>query len=47
MAEEGRRMLMASLEAFARQDAETVAQISKADGMVDALYNQVYRELLV
>jgi len=47
MAEEGRRMLMASLEAFARQDAEAAAQIGDADDIVDGLYNQVYRELLV
>ena len=47
MAEEGRRMLMASLEAFARQDAEAAAQIGDADNIVDGLYNQVYRELLV
>ncbi len=47
MAQEGRRMLMTSLEAFARQDAETAAQIGDADDIVDALYNQVYRELLV
>jgi phosphate transport system protein len=47
MAEEGRRMLMGSLEAFARQDTERAAQIGKADDIVDALYDQVYRELLV
>jgi phosphate transport system protein len=47
MAEEGRRMLMASLEAFARQDVETAAEIGYADDVVDALYDQVYRELLV
>jgi phosphate transport system protein len=47
MAEESRRMLMASLEAFARQDADSARQIGKADDVVDALYDQVYRELLV
>ena len=47
MAEEGRRMLLTSLEAFARQDVETAAQIGKEDDIVDALYDQVYRELLV
>ena len=47
MAQEGRRMLMSSLEAFARQDPEAAAQIGKADDIVDALYDQVYRELLV
>ena len=47
MAEEGRRMLMTSLEAFARQDVETAREIGTADDVVDALYDQVYRELLV
>lgn len=47
MAEKGRRMLMASLEAFARQDAEAAREIGAADDEVDALYDQVYRELLI
>jgi phosphate transport system protein len=47
MAEEGRRMLMTSLEAFARQDVETARQVGEADDLVDALYDQVFRELLV
>jgi phosphate transport system protein len=47
MADEGHRMLMASLEAFARQDVETASKIGDADDVVDALYDQVYRELLV
>jgi phosphate transport system protein len=47
MAEQGRHMLMASLEAFARQDVEAARQIGQADDTVDALYDQVYRELLV
>jgi phosphate transport system protein len=47
MAQESRRMLLASLEAFAREDAESAWQIGKADDVVDALYDQVYRELLV
>jgi phosphate transport system protein len=47
MAEEGRRMLLASLEAFARQDVEAAVQLGEADDVVDALYDQVYRELLV
>jgi len=47
MAEEGGRMLLASLEAFAQQDAEKARQIGLADDTVDALYDQVYRELLV
>ena len=47
MAQEGRSMLMASLEAFARQDVEAAAEIGDKDDVVDALYDQVYRELLV
>jgi phosphate transport system protein len=47
MAEQGRRMLMAALEAFAHQDVEAARQIGQADDTVDALYDQVYRELLV
>ena len=47
MADEGRRMLMASLEPFAQQDVEAAAKIGDADDIVDALYDQVYRELLV
>ena len=47
MAEEGRRMLMTSLEAFVRQDVETAAEVGAADDVIDALYDQVYRELLV
>jgi len=47
MAAESRRMLLTSLEAFARQDVETARQIGQADDMVDALYDQVFRELLV
>lgn len=47
MAEESRRMLLTSLEAFARQDVETARQIGKADDMVDALYDQIFRELLI
>jgi phosphate transport system protein len=47
MAEEGRRMLLTSLEAFARQDVEAARQIGKADDLVDALYDQIFRELLV
>ena len=47
MAEEGRRMLMTALEAFARQDVGAARQVGMADDTVDALYDQVYRELLV
>ena len=47
MAEEGRNMLMSSLEAFARQDVAAAQQVGTQDDTVDALYDQVYRELLV
>jgi phosphate transport system protein len=47
MAEEGKKMLMTSLEAFARQDVAAAQQVGKQDDTVDALYDQVYRELLV
>jgi len=47
MAEESQRMLAASLEAFARHDVDLARTIGDADDIVDALYNQVYRELLM
>lgn len=47
MAQEGRRMLLAALEAFAREDVEAAHQVGQADDLVDALYDQVYRELLI
>ncbi len=47
MAQEGRRMLLAALEAFAREDVQAAQQVGQADDLVDALYDQVYRELLV
>lgn len=47
MAEESGRMLTASLEAFARHDVAAAQAIGDADDVVDALYDQVYRELLV
>ncbi len=47
MADESRSMLMGALEAFARQDVEAAAKIGEADDVVDALYDQIYRELLV
>jgi len=47
MAELGRRMLLTALEAFARQDTQAAVQIGEMDTLVDDLYNQVYRELLV
>lgn len=46
MAEKARDMLHRALEAYTRQDAETARAIPREDDEVDALYNQVYRELL-
>lgn len=39
-------MLHRALDAFVRQDVELARAIPKEDDEVDALYNQVYRELL-
>lgn len=39
-------MLHRALDAFVRQDVEAARAIPKEDDEVDALYNQVYRELL-
>lgn len=46
MAEESRRMLSIALEAFARQDVEAARTVGQSDDTVDALYDQIYRELL-
>jgi len=46
MAEKSQDMLHRALEAFVRQDVELARAIPKEDAEVDALYNQVYRELL-
>lgn len=46
MADKSCTMLHRALEAFVRQDVEAAALIPEADDEVDALYNQVYRELL-
>lgn len=47
MAEIGRRMLQESLETFVHEDAERAHKIGDEDDIVDALYDQVYRELLI
>ena len=39
-------MLMDSMEAFNRRDAQRARSICDEDDEVDALYEQVYRELL-
>lgn len=46
MAEKAREMLHRSLEAFVHHNVELAKIIPTEDDEVDALYNQVYRELL-
>jgi phosphate transport system protein len=46
MAQKTGDMLRRSLDAFVNRDAETARQISKEDDEIDALYDQVFRELL-
>ncbi len=47
MAEKGTDMLRRSLDAFVRRDADLALQVCNDDDEVDALYDQVYRELLM
>jgi phosphate transport system protein len=46
MAKKARDMLHRALEAFVQRDADLARAIPDEDDEVDALYNQVYRELL-
>jgi phosphate transport system protein len=46
MAEKGADMLHRALTAFVNEDIETSRKIPVEDDEVDALYNQVYRELM-
>ena len=46
MAEKARDMLHQALEAFVQRDVEQARAIAQRDDEIDALYNQVYRELL-
>jgi len=46
MAEKAQDMLHRALDAFARQDVELARSIPAEDEEVDALYNQIYRELM-
>jgi phosphate transport system protein len=46
MADIARQMLGDSISAFIQQDAAAARAIAKRDDEVDALYNQIYRELL-
>ncbi len=41
-----RSMLRRSMDAFMKRDAEAARQIANEDDQVDALYEQIYRELL-
>ncbi|HLG11793.1 MAG TPA: phosphate signaling complex protein PhoU [Dehalococcoidia bacterium] len=47
MAEIAVRMLKESIEAFKLRDVEMARRVCDADDEVDALYDQVYRELLI
>lgn len=47
MAQKGADMLHRSLTAFVNEDVETAKAIPMEDDEVDALYNQIYRELMV
>ena len=47
MAEKATAMLRRSLEALTNRDTVAAVQVSKDDDDVDALYDQVYRELLL
>ena len=47
MAEQTSDMLRRSLDAFINRDAEAAKKISTEDDLVDHLYDQVFRELLV
>jgi phosphate transport system protein len=46
MAQKARDMLHRALEAFVRRDVEGARAIAQCDEEIDALYNQIYRELL-
>jgi phosphate transport system protein len=46
MADKARTMLRFSLDAFVARDAEAAVAVAARDDEVDALYDQVYRELL-
>jgi phosphate transport system protein len=46
MAEKARDMLHRALEAFVQRDVEQARTIAQRDDEIDALYNQIYRELL-
>ncbi|MFN8435765.1 MAG: phosphate signaling complex protein PhoU [Anaerolineales bacterium] len=47
MAEKGTSMLHRALTAFVHEDVETAKSLPIEDDEVDALYNQIYRELMI
>ena len=47
MAEKAREMLHRALDAFVRRDVELAREVAKSDDEVDALYNQVYHDLMM
>lgn len=47
MAEKGRAMLQGQLEAFVQHDVEAARRLAEDDEIVDDLYDQIFRELLV
>ncbi len=47
MAQKTGDMLRRSLDAFVNRDAETARNIAQEDDEIDALYDQVFRELLI
>jgi len=46
MAQKGTKMLHRALAAFVSEDAEAAKRIPVEDDEIDALYNQIYRELM-
>jgi phosphate transport system protein len=46
MAERAESMLRRALDAFVRRDVEVAKRLPEEDAEIDALYNQIYRELL-
>jgi phosphate transport system protein len=46
MTQKAREMLRGQLQAFVNQDVDTARALSRGDDEIDALYTQVYRELL-
>ena len=47
MAQKGRELLRGQVQAFMNRDLEAARVLGKKDDEIDALYNQVYRELLL